>query len=223
MACSGGCGVHAASVPAGCNARLAAAPAGHYTPAMKDGIETRLHVAAPLNQGAAVELDAGQAHYLRSVLRLAPGEAVALFNGRDGEWRARIDRLGKGAATLAVEARTRPQRPEPDLWLAFAPIKRARIDFMAQKATELGASVRWPVLTRHTMVDRVNTPRLAATAIEAAEQSDRLTIPAIREPVPLDRLLAQWPDDRPLILCDETGAGGTEIGIAAAQIGRAHV
>src|SRR3546814_15807689 len=96
MACSGGCGVHAASVPAGCNARLAAAPAGRYTPAMKDGIETRLHVAAPLNQGAAVELDAGQAHYLRSVLRLAPGEAVALFNDRDGEWRARIGRLGKG-------------------------------------------------------------------------------------------------------------------------------
>src|SRR3546814_15935635 len=87
---------------------------------------------------------------------------------------------------------------------------------MAQKATELGASVLWPVMTRHTMVDRVNTTRLAANAIEAAEQSDRLTVPAIREPVTLDRLPAPWPDDRPLILCDETGAGGTVPGIAAA-------
>lgn len=174
---------------------------------MKDGIETRLYVQAPLSEAATIELDSAQAHYLRSVLRLGPGEAVALFNGRDGEWLARIGAISKGRASLAVERRTRPQAAEPDLWLAFAPIKRARIDFTAQKATELGASLLWPVMTRRTMVDRVNTDRLTANAIEAAEQSDRLTVPEVRAPATLDALIAQWPTDRALILCDETGAG----------------
>ncbi len=182
---------------------------------MKDGIETRLHVTGDLAADASVELEAGQAHYLRSVLRLAPGEAVALFNGRDGEWLARIAAIAKNRAVLTVERQTRPQRPEPDLWLAFAPIKRARIDFTAQKATELGASLLWPVMTRRTMVDRVNTERLLANAVEAAEQSDRLTVPAVREPVSLERMIADWPADRPLILCDESGAGQ---GIAAALV-----
>lgn len=175
---------------------------------MKDGIETRLYVTAPLAETATVGLESAHAHYLRSVLRLGPGETVALFNGRDGEWLARIDGIGKGWASLVVGHQTRPQRPEPDLWLAFAPIKRARIDFVAQKATELGASLLWPVMTRHTMVDRVNTDRLTANAVEAAEQSDRLTVPEIREPTTLDKLIAQWPDDRAMILCDETGGGG---------------
>lgn len=197
---------------------LAAVPGRRYTRDMKDGIETRLHVEAPLLEGAAVELGSDQTHYLRSVLRLGPGEAVALFNGRDGEWRARIERLAKAATTLEVERQIRPQRPEPDLWLAFAPIKRARIDFTAQKATELGVSVLWPVMTRRTMVDRVNTDRLAANAVEAAEQSDRLTVPEVRDPVTLERLIAEWPDDRPLILCDETGAGGGVPGIAEALL-----
>lgn len=179
---------------------------------MKDGIETRLYVTADLAEGGGVDLEAGQAHYLRSVLRLGPGEAVALFNGRDGEWLARIDALAKNRATLAVERRTRAQRPEPDLWLAFAPIKRARIDFTAQKATELGVSLLWPVMTRRTMVDRVNTDRLAANAVEAAEQSDRLTVPEVREPTTLDRMIAEWPTDRPLILCDETGADTDRVG-----------
>ncbi len=183
---------------------------------MKDGIETRLYVRAPLAEGAAVELAADQAHYLRNVLRLAPGEAIALFNGRDGEWAARIEAIAKNRATLTVERRTREQRPEPDLWLAFAPIKRARIDFTAQKATELGVSLLWPVLTRHTMVDRVNTDRLAANAVEAAEQSERLTVPEVREPVALEQLIDAWPGDRPLVLCDESGAGGGIPGIAEA-------
>ncbi|MEQ8394402.1 16S rRNA (uracil(1498)-N(3))-methyltransferase [Thalassobaculum sp.] len=174
---------------------------------MKDGIETRLYVTAPLADGAVVGLESGQAHYLRSVLRLGPGEGVALFNGRDGEWLARIDGIGKGWASLVVGHQTRPQRGEPDLWLAFAPIKRARIDFTAQKATELGASLLWPVMTRHTMVDRVNTDRLTANAIEAAEQSDRLTVPTVREPTTLDKLIAEWPEDRALLLCDESGTG----------------
>lgn len=183
---------------------------------MKDGIETRLHVQALLSEGVGVELEAGQAHYLRSVLRLDPGGAVALFNGRDGEWLARIEAIAKNRASLRVGHRTREQRPEPDLWLAFAPIKRARIDFTAQKATELGVSLLWPVLTRRTMVDRVNTGRLAANAVEAAEQSGRLTVPEVREPVTLDRLVAGWPADRALILCDESGADGSVPGIAEA-------
>ncbi len=183
---------------------------------MKDGVETRLYVQAQLDEAGAVELDSGQAHYLRSVLRLGPGEAVALFNGRDGEWLARIEAIGKNRASLRIETRTREQRPEPDLWLAFAPIKRARIDFTAQKATELGVSLLWPVMTRRTMVDRVNTDRLTANAVEAAEQSERLTVPEVREPVALDRLIEAWPSDRPMVLCDESGAGGGVSGIAEA-------
>lgn len=180
-----------------------AAPA---TPrSMKDGIETRLYVDAPLAAGGTVALGQDQAHYLKNVLRLGPGEGVALFNGRDGEWRCEIAAVAKKSADLAVLERTRLQRPEPDVWLAFAPIKRARIDFTAQKATELGASLLWPVMTRHTMVDRVNTDRLRANAVEAAEQSDRLTVPEVRAPVKLDALIDAWPNDRTLILADETG------------------
>lgn len=172
---------------------------------MKDGIETRLYVDAPLTAGGTVALGQDQTHYLKNVLRLGPGEGVALFNGRDGEWRAEIAAVAKKSAELAVLERTRPQRPEPDVWLAFAPIKRSRIDFTAQKATELGASLLWPVMTRHTMVDRVNVERLRANAVEAAEQSDRLTVPEVREPVKLDALIDAWPADRALILADETG------------------
>ena len=174
---------------------------------MKDGLETRLHVATPLDDAATVAVTEAQAHYLRNVLRLGPGDELALFNGRDGEWRARIESADKKAATLALVEQTRPQRNEPDVWLVFAPIKRARIDFLAQKATELGVAVLWPVMTRRTIVDRVNLDRLAANAIEAAEQSDRLTIPEVRELEKLDLVLDAWPEDRPLILCDETHSG----------------
>lgn len=177
---------------------------------MKDGIETRLFVDTPLAAGGKVALGQDQTHYLKNVLRLGPGEAVALFNGVDGEWRAEIAAVSKKSAELALAGRTRAQAPEPDLWLAFAPIKRARIDFTAQKATELGASLLWPVMTRHTMVDRVNTERLRANAVEAAEQSDRLTVPEVREPARLDALIDAWPADRALIVADETG--GVPIG-----------
>ena len=174
---------------------------------MIDGIETRLHVKPDLGEGATIGLGPGQAHYLRSVLRLGAGAEVAVFNGRDGEWRGRIDGIGKGWASITLVAKTRAQRPEPDVWIAFAPIKRARIDFVAQKATELGAARLMPVLTRRTIVDRVNTDRLAANAVEASEQTDRLTVPVVDAPVKLDRLLDEWPEDRPLIVGDETGEG----------------
>jgi 16S rRNA (uracil1498-N3)-methyltransferase len=168
-------------------------------------IETRLFVEADLAAGAAIELVPDQAHYLRSVLRLEAGDRVALFNGRDGEFAARIERVGKTACGLAVEDQRRPQDAPCDLWLLFAPIKRARIDFLVEKATELGAAELHPVMTRHTMVERVNLDRLRANAIEAAEQSERLSVPTISPPEDLSRLLTQWNAGRQIMLCDESG------------------
>jgi 16S rRNA (uracil1498-N3)-methyltransferase len=165
----------------------------------------RLFVDADLAPGANVTLAAPQTHYLRTVLRLERGAAVALFNGRDGEWQGRIETLGKAACGIAIGERLREQHAEPDIWLVFAPIKRARIDFIAEKAAELGVSELRPVFTRRTTVDRINLERLAANAIEAAEQTERLTVPTIRAPQKLAPLLAEWPPGRPLILCDETG------------------
>jgi 16S rRNA (uracil1498-N3)-methyltransferase len=165
----------------------------------------RLFVTAPLTNGAAVELGQEQAHYLKNVMRLSEGDAVALFNGSDGEYRARIDSFGKRAASLTVEEQTRAQTPEPDLWLLFAPIKRARIDYLVEKATELGASALVPVITRHTHVERLNRDRLRAHAIEAAEQSERLTVPHIDEPRVLDDVMAGWDTSRRIMLCDESG------------------
>lgn len=173
---------------------------------MTASTRTRLYVTTDLAGGLSVGLDPSQAHYVRTVLRLAPGETVALFNGRDGEWLARIDGTGKGWCSLTPYERRRPQEAAPDLWLAFAPIKRARIDFLAEKATELGASALLPVYTQRTVVERVNVERLRANAVEAAEQSERLSVPDIAEPVPLAQLLARWPASRRLLLCDESGA-----------------
>ena len=173
----------------------------------------RLYVTAGLAAGAVVGLSPEQAHYLKSVMRAAPGTPLLLFNGREGEWRARLEAMGKGWASCAVEAMTRPQADAADLWLVFAPIKRARIDFVAQKATELGVSALWPIMTRHTAVARVNTERLRANAIEAAEQCGRLTVPRVLAPVALDAALADWPAGRRILLCDEEG-GGVAIGRA---------
>lgn len=167
----------------------------------------RLFVEQALAAGAAVGLSPERAHYLRSVLRLSTGVSLRLFNGRDGEWQARLEELGKGWASCAVERRTRRQQPEPDLWLVFAPIKRARIDFVAQKATELGVSALWPVFTRLTAVGRVNVGRLRANAIEAAEQCERLSVPEVFAPAEIGALLGRWPAERRILLCDESGTG----------------
>ena len=169
--------------------------------------EARLYVAGDLVADASLRLDKGQAHYLGHVLRLRIGDRVALFNGRDGEWRGRIEEQGRGRCILTIEAMLRPQAPEPDLWLVFAPIKRARIDFLAAKATELGVSALWPVFTKQTVVRRVNSARLRANAAEAAEQCGRLSVPEIFEPQALEQVLTTWPADRPLLVCDETGGG----------------
>jgi 16S rRNA (uracil1498-N3)-methyltransferase len=168
-------------------------------------VETRLHVDELLSAGRELGLDHDRAHFLRSVLRLSRGAAVAVFNARDGEWLARIDGLGKGWCSLAVEAQRRKPAPEPDVWTVFAPIKRARIDFLAEKATELGSAVLQPVITERTAVSRVNVERLAANAREAAEQCSRLSVPEVRPPVALADLLAAWPVERRLLLCAEAG------------------
>ncbi len=166
----------------------------------------RLHVTTSLDAGGAVTLGGKQTHYLRNVMRAKAGDLVALFNGKDGEWRGRIEAMGRGAADLVLEAQLRPQTPEPDLWLAFAAVKRGPMDLIAEKATELGAARLLPVFTGRTQTARVNTGRLAAIATEAAEQCGRLTVPEIAEPQALDALLDDWPDGgRPLLVCDESG------------------
>ena len=172
----------------------------------QDRPKTRLYVEEPLAADERIELDGGRTHFLRNVLRLDRGAALALFNGSDGEWRATLEELGKSRCFIRVGDQLRPFRPSTNLWLCFAPIKRARIDLIAEKATELGVSALRPVLTRHSDVARVNTERLRANAIEASEQCERLDAPEVSEPVSLPELLENWPRERRLILCAETGA-----------------
>jgi 16S rRNA (uracil1498-N3)-methyltransferase len=166
-----------------------------------------LFVGEPLGGGGSVGLKPAQAHYLQHVLRLKAGDPVALFNGTDGEWAGTIAGFGKGWASVDVSGLRREQVAEPDLWLLFAPIKQARIDYLAQKATELGVSVLQPVVTTHTSVNRVNVGRLSANAVEAAQQTGRLTIPDVRAAAPLQEVLADWPQARRLMFCDESGSG----------------
>jgi 16S rRNA (uracil1498-N3)-methyltransferase len=167
----------------------------------------RLYVTARLSPGGMFEMEAGQAHYLRSVLRLGAGAAVAAFNETDGEWLCRIAKISKDAIWLTIEHRSRPPGDEADLWLLFAPIKRARLDWLVEKATELGVSALLPVWTARTQTERINLDRLRVRAIEAAEQSERLSVPELRAPERLARVLATWSGERRLIVCDESGSG----------------
>lgn len=163
----------------------------------------RLYVDAPLEGGRTLVLGPAQTNYLRNVLRLKAGDAALVFNGRDGEWRATLTESGKRALALAVGERTRGQTQPIDLDYLFAPLKHARLDYMVQKAVEMGASRLQPVLTRHTQVTRVNLERMRANAIEAAEQCGILTLPGIAAPVSLDRMLAERDPERLLVFCDE--------------------
>ena len=165
----------------------------------------RLFVEDRITPGASIALGKTQVHYILHVLRRRAGESVNLFNGRDGEWRATIETAARNACSVRVGEQLAAQRAEPDLWLLFAPVKRAPIDMIATKATELGVSALCPVLTRHTIVTRVNVERLRANAVEAAEQCGRLTVPEVVAPKPLADSLAHWPEERALVLCDETG------------------
>jgi 16S rRNA (uracil1498-N3)-methyltransferase len=168
---------------------------------------TRLYLPAALAEGSAVEIDAAQSHRLRHVLRLRLGAVVAGFNASDGEFRCRIVELGRNRGSLAVEACLRTAEPEAGPWLLFAPVKRLRLEWLIEKGTELGVDAFVPVMTVRTQPDRLNRERLLAHAIAAVEQSERLSVPELRPLVPLDRALAEWPMDRVLILCDESGGG----------------
>lgn len=161
----------------------------------------RLHVDSALSERGEVSLGRDQANYLLNVLRLRPGDAVLLFNGRDGEWHAAISASGKRTVTLQVGSRLRPQPPAADLHFLFAPLKHARLDYLVQKAVEMGVSRLQPVITRHTQVSRVNLERMRANVIEAAEQCGVLSVPEVVEPVAFDDMAVG--SDRLLIFCDE--------------------
>jgi 16S rRNA (uracil1498-N3)-methyltransferase len=171
--------------------------------AVRDFTSQRLYVTAPLAASATLTGTREQANYLVNVLRLAAGSPILVFNGRDGEWRARLDAVAKRSVALVVEEQVRPQTDGPDIDYVFAPLKHARLDYMVQKATEMGVRRLCPVLTRHTVADRVNLERMRANAIEAAEQCGILRVPEVAEPVKLAALLAAWNPARALLFCDE--------------------
>ncbi|MGH6818279.1 MAG: 16S rRNA (uracil(1498)-N(3))-methyltransferase [Methylovirgula sp.] len=162
----------------------------------------RLYVEARLDAGAGVKLNSAQSHYLRNVLRLSDGTEILVFNGHDGEWRARLSSTPRSTTLIAL-TQTRRQERGADLHYLFAPLKHARLDYMIQKAVEMGAGLLQPVLTRHTQTARVNIARLRANAIEAAEQCGILAPPRVAEPLKLEFVLAAWPQERLLIFCDE--------------------
>jgi 16S rRNA (uracil1498-N3)-methyltransferase len=163
----------------------------------------RLYLDAPLAAGARQALDRAQANYLLNVLRLRPGDSVLVFNGRDGEWQAEIRSDGRKSADLVCVEQVRPQVPARDLLYLFAPLKHARLDYMVQKAVEMGAGALQPVITRRTQSTRVNLERMRANVIEAAEQCGILSIPEVRESVDLTAALAALEPDRLLVFCDE--------------------
>ena len=170
--------------------------------------KNRIFVTQPLGSGAEVIPDRAQANYLFAVLRLTEGARIALFNGADGEWLAEIAEAGRKGGRLVVTERLRHQAGGPDLWLLFAPLKKARTDFLVEKAVEMGVARLCPVITRHTNAERVRTDRLAALATEAAEQCGRLEVPAIAEPEPLRAVLEGWDAARSLHFCDEAAESG---------------
>ena len=162
----------------------------------------RLFVEAPLTQGGGVEFDRGQTNYLRNVLRLERDDVVLLFNGRDGEWQASLSSAGRRTMSATIQTRLRAQPQPEDLHFLFAPLKHARLDYMVQKAVEMGASLLQPVITRHTQVTRINLDRMRANVVEAAQQCGVLAVPRVADAVPFDRIAAE--DDRLLVFCDES-------------------
>lgn len=170
--------------------------------------KVRLHVDQPLGPGQQISLSPDAAHYLFAVMRLGAGAVVALFDGRSGEWAARVEPEGKRGGRAVCLAQTAPQRDPADVWLMFAPLKKARTDFLVEKAVELGVARLVPVTTQHTNADRINPDRMRAQIAEAAEQCGATHLPALEEPLrPLDQVLAGWPAGRALVWADEGLAG----------------
>lgn len=190
-------------------------PALPATPAWPPQSTPRLFVDAPLAPGP-LRIDGPPAHYLATVMRAKPGDPVKLFDDRTGEWLATVTSTGKRDLMLDVVELLRPREPVPDLWLCAAPLKKGRVDWMAEKACELGVARLVPVVTRRTVVDKPNGDRLRAHMIEAAEQCDRTALPELADPVKLPALLRDWPADRTLFFADETG------GLPALDAMRAH-
>jgi 16S rRNA (uracil1498-N3)-methyltransferase len=175
------------------------------TPAWPPASTPRLYVASPLADGMAVEIDGNAAHYLRNVMRIAVGDPLRLFDDISGEWLARCTVVDKKSVSVALTDQLRAREVVPDLWLCFAPVKKAPLDWLVEKATELGAARLVPVITERTIVDRVNLDRLRSITIEAAEQCGRTALPSIADPVKLPALLAAWPAERRLLFADENG------------------
>lgn len=171
----------------------------------------RIFVEADLGAGLGVVPSPDQCHYLLNVMRLKEGDHIRLFNGRHGEWLGQLAEVKKKSCLVALQSETRPQDAQPDIWLLFAPVKRARLDYMVQKAVEMGASRIQPVLTQRTNVGRMKEERLMANAIEAAEQCGLLSVPEIGEPEHLSKLLDQWAESAPgrrILFCDEAAPEG---------------
>lgn len=171
----------------------------------------RLYVEQGLGVGQSIPLDRDQAHYLFGVMRQPVGAYVALFNGRDGEYLARIAEAGKRGGVLECEVQSRPLQMPPDLWLCFAPIKKTRTDFIVEKAAEMGAARICPIQTDYTNSERIRRDRLQAHAVEAAEQCGGTYVPEVAELQRLDRLLDSWPKERNIMFCDENLAGAGEV------------
>lgn len=184
------------------------------TPAWPPQSTPRLFVTPPLGPGAYT-LEGAQAHYLAQVMRLKPGAPVKLFDGVSGEWLAVAESIGKRALTLDVRERLRAVEAVPDLWLCVAPLKKGRIDWVAEKASELGVARLVPVVTQRTVVDRLNGERLFAHMVEAAEQCGRTAVPELAEAVKLAALLRDWPEGRALFFADETGGAAAAAAMAA--------
>jgi 16S rRNA (uracil1498-N3)-methyltransferase len=166
----------------------------------------RLFVESALAESSRIRLSKQQTHRVLDVMRAKTGATLRLFNGKDGEWQARLTGSDRGGAELICERLIAPQTDVPDLWLAFAPIKRVPADYVTQKATELGVRVLQPVMTRRTIVTRINLERMRANAVQAAEQSGRVSMPEVRATIALSKLLADWNPERALFFCDEGGA-----------------
>ncbi len=175
----------------------------------------RLYVQHPLREGADVALDHDQTNYVINVMRLKPGDALVLFNGRDGAWMARVTDAHRKGAMLTVAVQTAHQTETPDLWFGFAPLKTGRLDYLVQKATEMGAGVIQPVITRYTQTRNLRADKLAANIVEAAEQCEVLSVPVLAPEIDLPELIAHWQRDqglRRLVFCDESAPANSPLG-----------